>query len=68
MNARVLYTERLEDITIFYAYCPRISAREKTSFGYVNVMIAVADGKMAVGQSAAQGRVLKNKKIVSACI
>lgn len=55
MNARVLYTERLEDITIFYAYCPRISAREKTSFGYVNVMIAVSGGKMAVGSPLLKG-------------
>jgi len=55
MNARLLYTERLEDITIFYAYCPRISVREKTSFGDVNVMIAVSGGKMAVGSPLLKG-------------
>lgn len=55
MNASVLETEKIEGITIIYAFCPRLSSSAETGFGKVNVMIALSNGKMTVGSPLIKG-------------
>lgn len=48
-GADIKRVERFDGITVFYAYLSGIEKCETLSFGTVNIMIAVNNGKMVVG-------------------
>lgn len=54
-RSKVLGEERIDGITVIYAYCPTISASETTVYGEVNVMIALSHGNVVVGSPLIKG-------------
>lgn len=55
MNATIINEERFDDITVVYAFCPRISNFIKVDDKKVNVMIALSKEKMTVGSPLIKG-------------
>ena len=55
MNATIIKEERFEDITVVYAFCPRISNFVEVEGAKVNIMIALSNGKMTVGSPLIKG-------------
>ena len=55
MNAKILKKEKVEDITVIYAYSPVLSSSALFSRGKVNVMSALSKGRMAVGSPLLKG-------------
>ena len=54
-GGRILKREQLNGVTVIYAYVGRISKCENTSFGRVNLMIALSGGRMTVGSPLIKG-------------
>lgn len=55
LNAKILWEERIGNITILYAYAPTINRSETVKDRRVNVMVAVTDAGVAFGSPLLKG-------------
>lgn len=55
LGASVKKRESFDGITVFYAYSPFVSGYESLSFGRVNIMIALSNGRVVLGSPLIRG-------------